>query len=210
MSNSWKEVIKSYLFEGADETKREKFELSWDFWKNFEEIKREVSQENILEPLKKMIENLIKDGPYRITYIDWTNIYFAKPEWKQKEDDRGIYALCIEKRDEEGRLTVGIVRNKPFTTSIEKDINEILLSKGFRKTQWWVGYIPIRDWNYGWNYDDLKKYYLNVFFNPQPIVEFLFGYFEELYRTVKENPELEDLLDKSVRERKSQLSGSEA
>ncbi len=76
--------------------KKEKFELAWDIWETFEAIKSELSRENIFKPLEGRIRELIEE-PYEITFVDWGSVYVAKSEWKQKENDRGIYALCIEK-----------------------------------------------------------------------------------------------------------------
>ncbi len=93
------------------------------------------------------------------------------------------------------------MRNAPFTTNLEKKIEEVLSPKGFRSTQWFLGYIPIPDWQYG----NPETYYSNVFFNPYAIVDFLFNYFGKVYKTLKETAGLEELLDRSVEERKTQL-----
>jgi len=195
-----KELIKKFLFDEnlPKEEKRLRFEIAWDIWENFNAIKQEISLGNIFKPLKDRIIELINDSPYEITKFDWGSIYVAKPEWKEKEDDRGIYALCIEKWDRNWP-TVGIVKNNSFKTDVEKEIEDLL--KEFRKTQWFLIYIPIQDWEYG----DPKTYFLEAILNPSSIVNFLFDYFEKLYKIVRKTEGLEELLDRSVKERKAQL-----
>ena len=110
--------------------------------------------------MEEKIKGLIDDGPYKITSVNWTsvnwgNIYVAKPEWKEKEDYKGIYTLCIEKWDREWPI-VGIKKDTSLETDVEKEINDILSSKGFKKIKGFLAYIPIPDWKYG----DLKTYYL--------------------------------------------------
>ncbi len=201
MRDSKKELIKKFLLEGSREEKKEKFEIAWDIWETFKDIRKDISKELIFKSLNRKIEELIEE-PYRITHIDWGSIYVAKPEWKQTEEDRGIYALCVEKWDRE-QPYIGIVRNKEFTTSIERKIGEILLPKGFERNSWFLAYIPLSDWKYR----NLKDYYLTALSNSDIIVGFIFNYFEKVYRTVRETEGLEELLDRSVEERKSQIAG---
>ena len=195
-----KKIIEEYLFEGSPEERIEKFEIAWDVWENFDSMRREQSKTEVFEPLASRIEKELLDEPFKITYLDWGSVYAAKREWKQDEKDRGIYAICVEKWNRSWP-TIGIVRNKPFTTDAEKQIGEILSRQNFRSTQWYLGYIPIPDWKYGNN----KDYYQAVFLNPLEIVDFFFNYFKQVYEIVRKTPGLEQLLDRSVEERKAQI-----
>ena len=192
-----KKIIEEYLFDGNIE---EKFELDWDIWENFEEIKKDRAKKHVFEPLANKIKNELLKDPFQITMIDWGSIYIAKPKWQEGNKDRGIYALCVEKLDRSWP-SIGIVRNKQFTTELEKQMIDMLSRQGFRSTQWFLGYIPIPDWKYS----DLKEYYKIVFFNPKEIVDFFFNYFKQVYEVVTGMPELEQLLDRSVEARKKQI-----
>ncbi|WP_032496246.1 hypothetical protein [Hydrogenivirga sp. 128-5-R1-1] len=195
-----KKIIEEYLFEGTPEEKKEKFEIAWDVRESFDSIRSGQSKTKVFEPLASRIEKDLLEEPFKITYLDWGSVYVAKREWRQDEKDRGIYAICVEKWNR-GWPTIGIVRNKPFTTDTEKQIGDILSRQNFRPTQWYLGYIPIPDWNYG----DLRDYYRIVLLNPLEIVDFFFNYFKQVYEIVRKTPGLEQLLDRSVEERKAQV-----
>lgn len=200
MNDSKKEIIKRFLLEGSGDIKKERFEIAWDIWENFKEIRKGLSRDLIFKALKRRVEEFIEE-PYTVTNMDWGSIYVAKPEWKQTDNDRGIYAICVEKWDRDAQPYIGIVRNGVFATSIEKKIEEILLPKGFEKDDWFLAYIPVPDWQY----KNLKDFYLAALLSPDAIVEFIFNYFAKVYKTVRETEGLEELLDRSVKERKSQI-----
>ena len=195
-----KKIIEEYLFEGTHEDRKEKFEIAWDVWENFDSIRSGQSKTKVFEPLANRIEKDLLEEPFKITHFDWGSVYVAKPEWRQDENDRGIYAICVEKWNR-GWPTIGIVRNKPFTTETEKQIGDILSKQNFRSTQWFLGYIPIPDWKYS----DLRYYYQTVLLNPSEIVDFFFNYLKQVYEIVRKTPGLEQLLDRSVEERKAQI-----
>lgn len=199
-----KKIIEEYLFEGTPEEKKQKFEIAWDIRENFDEIKKEIAINNVFKPLEKKIKENILEKPFIITRLDWNGIYVAKPNWKQHENDRGIYAICVEKWDKEWP-TIGIVRNAPFTTETEKQIKDVLLEQKFGYkfgyTKEYLFYIPIPDWRYG----NLRDYYETVLINPSEIVDFFFKYFKQVYEIVRKTPGLEQLIDRSVEERKAQI-----
>ena len=195
-----KKIIEEYLFEGTPEEKKEKFEIAWDVRENFDEIKSELSINNVFKPLANRIRENILEEPFIVTQLNWCSLYVAKPDWKQNENDRGIYAICVEKWNKEWP-TIGIARNKPFVTENEKQICDILAKHGFRLTHRnYLGYLPITEWKYS----DLE-YYQTILLNPSEIVDFFFKYFKQVYEIVKKTPGLEELLDRSVEERKAQI-----
>ena len=55
-----KKIIEEYLFEGTPEERKEKFELAWDVWENFEGIKLSM-RESTLRRLVEKIRNKTKN-----------------------------------------------------------------------------------------------------------------------------------------------------
>jgi len=198
MMNSKKEVIKCFLFEGTDEMKREKLEIAWDIWENFGRIK----EEKAMDVLKEVYEgiNKIIFEPYIVTLWDGQSIYVAKSEWKENAEDRGIYSISIEVRKwfKEERIRIGIVKNKSFKVSYENRIKDILYSKGLiqARDNWWLSYLPL------YKHKGERDYYLDVFLNPDGVVDKLITYFEKVYKIITDDKELEGLLDNAVKEKR--------
>jgi len=196
-----KELIKNYLLDEkiSEEERKERFEIAWDIWENFDSIRIEKQREIFLKLQKVLLEEL-QSTPYEITSIDWGAIYIAKKEWKETLPDRGIYSLAIEKCHNPQPM-LGIVRNKVFTVPTEEKICKILAQNGYTKTQWWLGYAPIsKEW-----YPNRKRCYLDIFYQPNNVIEKLKEEFKTVYELVINSEELKVLLDKAVIERKKDL-----
>jgi hypothetical protein len=197
-----KEILKEFLLEGSPEEIKIKWEIAWDIKTHFDELKVEISLERIFKPLAEKIKNLIEE-PYRITQLYWGAVYVAKPSWKENDKDRGIIALCVEKWNNDDP-SIGIVKNKnSWKTSVDEKVEQILSQKGLRKKSCFLGYIYLNENDR--KYSKPKDYYITAVLNPDEIVDFLFEKFKNLYNLVRENSELEKLLDQLVEERKRQL-----
>ena len=184
----------------ANEDVKENFEIAWDVWENFEEIKRDLLSKFIRELKDKVEKELsIKEHGFIVTCFDWGSLYVSKPEWLQKNGDRGIYSIAVEKWNRD-YFTIGIARNNTFRTDKESEIINILQSLNYRTTQWFIGYIPLDSYFYSSN----KEFYLNRLLGDYDnLLEKTFIYLKKVYEDLIGNSELLNLFEESVKQRKN-------
>ncbi|WP_457627034.1 hypothetical protein [Persephonella sp.] len=188
----------------VDENIKDNFEIAWDVAENFEEIKKDLLSK-LFKDLKQKIEKDLpmKEKGFIISKSDWGSLYISKEEWieKGKKEDRGIYAVAIEKRNK-NEFTIGIVKNADnFKTSKEEEIKKIFQNLNYRRTQWWIGYIPLEE---KFLLND-REFFPKLLQDYNNVKEILFAYVKKVYENITQNPDLLKLLDESVKERKKQL-----
>ena len=189
-----------------DENKQN-FEIAWDIWKNFKQIKEKIIG-NFFRELEKEIKNIIKDDElFFVSYNDilYGSVYVSKEDWMhQNADKRGIISLCIEKYDRD-LPSIGIVKDQPFKISddLQKKIESYLVDKKLKPTTtWFVGYLPINDWSY-----DNKSFHIELLSNIRnSIKDKLIEDFKGVFEIVTKDEEFLSLLEDVVQERKSNLN----
>ncbi len=207
-----KELITKIIFGSEDLSKasfpvnediKENFEIAWDVWENFPKIKSDLLSKFIRELKDKVEKELsIKEHGFIVSYFDSRSLYISKPEWREKNGDRGIYAIAVEKWDRDN-FTIGIVRNNPFKTNIESEIISMLQSLNYRTTQWFIGYLPLDSYFYFNN----KEFYLErLLLDYDNLLGKTFYYLKKVYEDLIGNRDLLYLFEKSVKERKKQLN----
>jgi len=160
-----KEIIKEYILGENDNEKKERFEIAWDIWENFEGIKFDLRQEFIKE-LKQNIEQSEEFKDYMVVnhgLIEgkrWGDLIVFKKSWLLSSESKkvGILNYAFE-ADTTGifNICIGIVKMKkdiPFKGDWQKqdDIEQKLLnninqiynilggdSKGWKvASEWWI------------------------------------------------------------------------
>ena len=72
-----KEIIKNYLLDdrlSVDE-KKERFEIAWDIYTYFDEIRKEIALSRVFLPLKKKVES-VTPSSFVISNFDFGSIYY--------------------------------------------------------------------------------------------------------------------------------------
>jgi len=188
----------------VSEEVRQNFEIAWDIRENFQKIK-EFLQSKLFKDLKDRVEKElpIKEHGFIISYFNWGSIYITKPEWRENERDRGIYAVAIEKWDR-SYFTIGIVKNNSFKTSVESEIIKILQSLNYGKWSLFIGKIPLESY---FDFKNDKEFYLQKLLSDYDnLLEKTFNYLKKVYKDLVENKDLLNLFEESVKERKRQLN----
>jgi len=192
----------------VSEEVKENFEIAWDIWENFQKIKGNLLLK-FFEGLKDKFEGLKdkveKELPIKeLVFKLKPGLYISKRDWQENPQDRGIYAIAVERWEkvkEWGKggkgLVVAIVKNKSdFKTDKESEIKSILASLNYNIPDWnneCIGYIPIiKDREF---YEKLLSDYDNLLKETFSRIKDLIG-----------NEDLLKLLEEAVKERKEQLN----
>ncbi len=191
-----KKIIEEYLFEGSLEERKERFEIAWDVWKNFDRIKLSI-REGVLGKLRDKIRKKTQNpnDPFYGYKLDdsgflkrqkWGNMVLYKQEWIVDGKPILMYGIEYEKENYVG-LYLGIskysnqiplVGNWEDAQGLLQEWKEIFEQVKIRLKEALPGNWKPSDWWILWKYFDSyyggmwqKEFYIEILENSKNNLE---------------------------------------
>jgi len=192
---------------------KQNFEIVWDIRENFESIKQYLKFRFFKDLKEKAEKELsIKEHGFIISKLESSELYITKPEWRENNNDIGIYAICVQKWDKDytykDYFNIAILKNKDFKTSKESEIIRILQSLNYtpyKPYQNYLASLPIKE-DYYFKVTNKEFYLERLLSDYDNLLEKTFTYLKKIYEDLIGNKELLNLFEESVKERKKQLN----
>jgi len=183
----------------VSEEVKENFEIAWDICENFQKIKEKLLLRFFQDLKEDKVEKELPIKEHGLVFKLKPGLYISKRDWQENPQDRGIYAISVEKWRQ--GLVFGIVKNKSFKTDKESEITRILTSLGYTPEGdvWWIVYIK--------SFME-KEFYEKLLSDSDydNLLEESFSYLKKVYEDLTGNEDLLKLFEESVKERKRQLN----